>query len=168
MKGLITIPLIVMLLITSCVCKKESQEEKPQEMTGNYALPQLVIYKTKADYNDKVPVGLSEDQTKVVSFPDPSDLKKGGELATPVQLNGGFLLDRRGIGPNVAFTSYTYAEYAALESVPAPDVIYSKVIDKDPLTELYLCGNPTDLESDIKRLNEVIDSGDLSSFTRKK
>ena len=36
--------------------------------------PPLVIYKTKKDYSKNIPVILSDDRTKVVSYPDVKDI----------------------------------------------------------------------------------------------
>ena len=119
----------------------------------------MIVYKTSADYLNKVPIALNEDGTKVMSYPAPSDLRFGEDLAMPVQLKKGYLLDMRGVQPNTAFTSYTYEEYFALDAAPSPQELLDKVIDPDPFTEMYQCGKHgefTDLE---KELNKLIKDG---------
>ena len=76
------------------------------------------IYKTKGDYSRYVPVELTDDKTRISSFPDVKDVYLDGKLAMPTALTGGYLLDNRGIGPNVAFLSITYEEYSRIEEDP--------------------------------------------------
>ncbi len=90
------------------------------------------IYKTSGDYADRVPVTLNAAGTEVVSFPSPSDLID----ATPVRLADGYLLDRRGVGVNTAFTRYTYAEYGKLSQPPTPDELLKSVIPGAKVTEI--------------------------------
>ena len=65
--------------------------------------PPVLVYKTKANYNNLVPVILSDGKTEIVSYPHPKDLIKGSRFPLPFILNDGYLLDNRGIGKNVAF-----------------------------------------------------------------
>jgi hypothetical protein len=123
------------------------------------AMPAVVIYKTKKDYSQNVPVGLSEDKMKIVSYPAISDVKIGGKYPYPTQLEDGYLLDNRGISQNVAFLSYTYEEYAALSATPSVSTLMEKIIDKDPLIEIHNCGNRSQYNNLIKELNEMIRSG---------
>ena len=123
------------------------------------AMPAVVIYKTKKDYSQNVPVGLSEDKMKIVSYPAISDVKIGGKYPYPTQLEDGYLLDNRGISQNVAFLSYTYEEYAALPATPSVSTLMEKIIDKDPLIEIHNCGNRSQYNNLIKELNEMIRSG---------
>ena len=90
------------------------------------------IYKTNGDYADCVPVTLNASGTEVVSFPSPSDLTD----ATPVKLADGYLLDRRGVGVNTAFTRYTYAEYSKLSQAPSPEELLKSVIPGAKVTEI--------------------------------
>lgn len=86
-------------------------------------MPKARIYRTNGDYRDKVPVNLDAARSTVVSYPAPTDL-----TALPVQLADGYLLDLRGIGPNTAFTSYTYAEYSAMKDAPTPSQIMDAIM----------------------------------------
>src|ERR1017187_6426884 len=78
---------------------KSNQEFTPQYIPG----PHVVVYKTKANYNNLVPVELTDDKTKIVSYPDPKDVKTENGYSLPSSLNNGYLLDNRGIGKNAAF-----------------------------------------------------------------
>ena len=132
------------------------EKGEPKDLTGR-PLPDfkagldLIIYKTKADYSDKVPVILSKDKKTLVSYPHPSDLKINGKLATPTQLDLGYWLDNRGINAQVAFTSYTYEHYADLPKSPNPSELLKSVIDADPITEMYNCGP----RSDFKTVDDI-------------
>jgi hypothetical protein len=74
--------------------------------TSPSALP-VLVYKTKKDYSRQVAVTLSDDKSKIVSYPDPADCAAGWERLQPEQLHKGFLLDKRGLTRNVAFLKIT-------------------------------------------------------------
>lgn len=116
----------------------------------------VVIYKTSHDYSRNVPVGLSEDGSRIVSYPAVSDVRVGGKYPYPTPLAEGYLLDNRGIGRNVAFLSYTYEEYAALSATPSATELLEKVIDKHPLTEYHVCGSRYQYKDLVNELNEQI------------
>ncbi len=88
-------------------------------------LPKAVIYKTSGEYNNNVPVTLSDDGKQIVSYPAPTDLT---DESTPVTLIDGWLLDRRGVSKNSVFTDYTYEQYRALEQAPSPQELLEHVI----------------------------------------
>ena len=118
--------------------------------------PQAIVYKTKADYSKYVPVTLSDDKSKIVSYPAPQDVFTAGKLAIPTELPHGFWLDNRGIGPNSCFIKITYEEYSKMASSPSPDELYKLIIDKDPFTEMYDLGarnkfKDTDIKEIVKK-----------------
>lgn len=125
--------------------------------------PAAVVYKTRKDYRHHVPVILSDDKTRIVSFPAPSDLKRGGTYTLPTSLHKGYLLDNRGINQNVAFLKWTYEAYAALKEPPSADKLYRAIADKNPLTALYSCGLKRDPKNDVAHLNMLIDKKQLSA-----
>ncbi len=98
------------------------------------ALPSAIVYKTVSDFFDNVPVALSHDGNSLVSYPDPADITPD---QMPLLLHDGYLLDRRGIGNNVAFTSYSYEEYADLKSVPTQSELMRSIVCKAPLMAMY-------------------------------
>ena len=86
------------------------------------------------------------------------------------------MLDRRGIGPNTAFTSYTYEEYAALPEAPKPDSLMARIIDSTPFTELYALpitaaeaqADAADKKGDMTSFKvEVIGGGTIDGETSK-
>jgi len=130
--------------------------------------PPVIIYKTKKDYSQNVPVGLSPGKKYLASFPAVGDIYYNGVLATPQSLYDGFLLDNRGIGPDVAFLSITYTEYSRLKKTPPADSLLKLIIDKDPLTEMYNCGIRYEYEDIVSELNTKIKNGEVSSFKKLK
>ncbi|MBE0647863.1 MAG: hypothetical protein IH596_08770 [Bacteroidales bacterium] len=126
------------------------------------ALAPCIIYKTKADYKTYVPVSLSRDKTWITSYPDVADIRAQGQSAYPEELTNGFLLDNRGIGPDVAFLSVTYEAFAKQPKNPNADDLFRQLLEKDPLLEMYQCGHRNQYNDIIRELNEMIDSGKLS------
>ena len=117
----------------------------PQGGNAPGAQPNVIVYKTKGAYANLVPVVLSPDKSRIVSYPAPADVRPGGRYAKPVVLHKGYLLDRRGINSGVAFLNLTYAQYAALPEAPSPDKMMTMLRDKDPLVRMCDCG----LRSDV-------------------
>ena len=109
-----------------------------------------------------MPVVLSADGKKIVSYPDPADVRAGGSDFLPVQLHKGYLLSRYGVGRNTAFLSLTWAQYGALKTTPTPADLYKLIKSRNPLTELYDCGVAAFPDSVEKALNEIIDHRSLS------
>lgn len=125
--------------------------------------PSAIVYKTKKDYTNLVPVILSEDKTKIISYPAPDDVRDGANYRTPIVLKEGYLLDKKGIGKNVAFLKLTYEQYAALAKAPSKAELMSMIVDKDPLEELCNCGNKAAFTNEADQLNALITSGRLRS-----
>jgi len=118
-----------------------------------------VIYKTKGNYFNLVPVMMNEERTRIVSYPDPSDLRQGDRLMTPQKLRKGFLLDNRGINEHVAFLNISYEEYSKLETPPNIYEMSLMILDKEPLAEMYYCGLRSDYKDLIYEMNVLIDRG---------
>lgn len=126
----------------------------PGAQTIASAMPRAIVYRTVADYRDKVPVNIDQRTGAIVSYPDPRDLHAE---AMPLPLANGYLLDRRGISPSVAFTSFTYAEYAALQAPPAMEQLKKSIINKHPIVEMYqLPISAADAAADTTKVNAFI------------
>ena len=82
-------------------------------------------------------------------------------------LKNGYYLDNRGIGPDVAFTKYSYEEYSKLEFTPTVENLFKLVIDNDPITEMYNCGNRLDYTNIEAELNQMIENGELVKRCKK-
>ncbi len=160
-----TIIILLMMVIISCKTNLEqtSAKEKKQEIiiVASMPGPPAIVYKTKKDYFNLVPVILSDDKSKIVSYPAVSDIKIGGEYTYPTKLFNDYLLDNRGITKNVAFLSLTYEEYGKLEKTPAPEELFKKIIDNDPLMEIYKCGLKSDYKNIVEEINQMIQENKL-------
>ena len=155
------IAFFVISMFTECHCNKKMTTETPvkQKVIQQMASAPVVIYKTRKDYSRYVPVTMDAGKIRIVSYPDPTDVYFRGKLAYPTPLNGGYFLDNRGIGPNVAFLNYTYETYSQLKEVPTMEQLTNSILDKTPLLELWKCGKRADLKDEVKELNILIEKG---------
>jgi hypothetical protein len=126
--------------------------------------PHAVVYKTKGDYSKYVPVNLSDDKSRIISYPAPQDVYTAGKLALPTVLPHGFWLDNRGIGPNSCFVKITYEEYAKMAQAPSPDELYKLIIDKEPFTEMYDLGLRYTLKDE--EIREIVKKHKLKEYKK--
>lgn len=154
-------------LLFSCHCAKGTgtvdTASGNTELPGLSATAHLLVYRTKADHRAQVPVLLSDDGSRILSYPHPRDLGTGGNMSIPLELGEGWLLDRRGIGVNVGFLRTTYAEYAELGNAPTVTELEALLVDRDPLTDLCDCGPRSGFTDPVAQLTSIIlhDSLDL-------
>ena len=163
--------LLSISLIQSCACPMKTKEKKGKESNTKPAMgmatPPLIIYKTKINYNDKVPVTLSADKSEIASYPGSKDVFYKGKLATPTELSNGFLLDNRGIDVNVAFLDISYDTFSKMMRPLSKEKMFEMILDNDPLTEMYKCKRG-DFKDLIKDLNLMIEEGNFSKCERLK
>lgn len=157
--------------LIACHCAKPATEDasaqaspyvRPVFVTG----PPLMVYRTRADLADKVPVILTADGSSIASYPDPRDLQGASGPPRPTTLHKGYLLDNRGINGHVAFLKMTYAEYAALKEAPSAQDLMGLIIDKDPLVELCDCGDKQAFSNKVEQLDRLIDDGKLRTICK--
>ena len=150
--------IILSVIFVSCKSSVEMPTKTNEISFGSSAVSSLsiLVYKTKKNYNNLVPLLLNDDKTQIVSYPDPKDVKVGSAFLLPTSLQNGYLLDNKGIGKNVAFLKYTYEEYYNLKTLPTLKELYNNIIDKNPLIELCDCGDKSRHEDLEKQLNEYI------------
>ncbi len=148
-------------------CKSYDSIKNEEFHTQNIPGPKLIVYKTKKDYNNLVPVILSNDKTEIISYPHPKDLTVGNRFSTPTVLDSQYLLDNRGINENVAFLKLTYQEYSELKSVPTLKELFDNILDNNPLTELCDCGNKYAFLEPEKQLNLIISKNNLEKICKK-
>lgn len=161
---------IIIFCLVGCSSSKGTTEkgEKSSSFTPTYIPgPHALVYKTKKDYYNLVPVILSEDKSQIISYPHKSDLIVGSEYSLPTILHRGYLLDNRGISKNVAFLKLTYEEYFNFEEIPTIQELFEYIIDSDPLIELCDCGNRTTFKNMVVQLNELIDEDLLEDKCKK-
>ena len=170
MKNYFKITSIIILLITTITsCKTNSNQTSDKKVKqGKNAVvsvpgPPAIVYKTKKDYFDKVPVTLSDDKSRIVGFPAPSDLKVNGKFTYPTRLKSGYLLDNRGIGKNTAFLRFSYEDYYNMDNIPTAERLFNYIIDKDPFVKLYSCGKKGEKDNLVEMLNRQIESGEIES-----
>lgn len=154
--------LLLMLLASSCHCNNKTAEgtrpatlRQVQPMADAPAL----VYKTRKDYSRFVPVIMNAEKTRIISYPHPADIYHKGKLAYPTPLKDGYLLDNRGIGPNVAFLNITYETYSRFKSAPDMETLMNDILDKEPLSVLWNCGARSGFGDEVKELNALIEKG---------
>lgn len=167
MKVLIPFAFMALILLTdSCCVSKQKAKQNP---TGaKVTSGQAIIYTTRKDYSNLVPVILTSDKKGIASYPDIKDIFYKGSLAYPTPLHKGFLLDNRGISQDVAFIKLTYEQYAALPVTPSAEELMNMLVDKNPLTKMYACGLRGKFVNITEEINALIDSENYSGFTRLK
>ncbi len=153
---------LLVLLLACVLASCNSARRQAEAIAIEFGQKPTIVYKTKADYRQYVPVLLTEDRQSLLSYPAPQDLYADGELALPLPLEDGYLLDRRGIGPQVAFLDMTYEEYAQLPKPPAPSELLARVQEAAPLLECYDCGSVRSAE----QLNILIRGKGLAKCRR--
>ena len=126
----------------------------------------VIVYKTKANYSDLVPIRISEDKTTILSYPDPSDLKSGENYLTPIRLKKGYWLDQKGVDKHSAFLSINYKAYSGLSSAPDLQKLKDSILETDPFLEMYYCGKSTEYKDLVAELNEKIVSGQLKEMKK--
>ena len=145
-------------------------EEHPirsQETNKIDQQPTITVYKTKGNYNNLVPIRLSDDKTQIVSYPAPSDLKKEGKFLYPTELEEGLLIDNLGISKNTAFIKLTYEEYAALQNTLPLSELFKLIVDKTPFLEMYDCGNKQSFTNLKEQLNDQIRKGEFKKLYKR-
>lgn len=152
-------------LMLSCKTKQPDAATKGKPI---YAPAPVIVYKTKLDYSQHVPVTLTADKKNIVSYPATSDVYYGGDLAYPVRLEDGYFLDRRGIDVNSAFTKWTYYEYSRLPKTPSPEEIMQGLLETDPFIEIWDCSNRAAFSDIDTALNAIIRNGELTDCKRLK
>ena len=131
----------------------------PVRVVGQAAhRPMAVVYRTSGDYGNLVPVTLDATGTRIVSYPDPADLR--GTVVSPLPLRDGWLLDRRGVGPRTAFLDISVSDYAALEKAPSADSLLRHVKARSPFTDMYALPLTADeARRDTAACNRIIAGG---------
>ena len=146
--------------------KKTNAEQKESIESKAQAGPAVIIYKTRKDYFDKVPVTMNDDRTAIVNYPGPKDILLDGVPSYPSRLENGFLLDNRGINEHVAFLSISYDDYGKLQTAPSVDELMGLILDKEPLEVMYNCGSRFSYKNLIEELNDRISSDKLNAWKK--
>lgn len=137
---------------------------KANEGNMGISSPPAIVYKTSNDYYQNVPVLLSADKKKIISYPAPTDLRRGNVFTFPTPLDAGYLLDNRGIGPNTAFLKFTYEDYYNMDNIPTTDRLMNYIEDDNPFVEFYIVGNRGDYKNIEQEINAIIDNNGLKKL----
>lgn len=121
-----------MTAVAAAGCRSARQTvQTVGDVTIGVGAPRAVVYRTSAPSDSLVAIQLNASHTSVLSFPAPSDLTPE---AMPVKLPGGWLLDRRGIGPEASFTRFTFAGYSDADATP--EALIEAVVPEITVTEM--------------------------------
>lgn len=138
----------ISLLAFRCYCQMASFSPRPH----------IIVYKTRKDFSDRVPVVISSDGNKLTSYPDPVDIRAVGLVAKPVRLNKGFLLSTYGIGLRTRFLKLTFEKFGKLERTPGSQELLEQTDRNYPFLEICDCGTTNrNKDSLIVKINEWID-----------
>ncbi len=156
------------LLLISCSSSRHNHNHDTMEnsTSAGMASAPVIIYKTRTDYSDHVPVTMDVKKAHIVSFPAQSDLKRDGGFSYPTRLANGWLLDNRGITPNSVFLRFTYDDYYNMDHIPTAQSLMNYITDKDPFTRMYKCGRRNDYQNIEDELNAKIRNGKLDKCER--
>ena len=164
------LPLVVLMAgLAACCGKKHAAGQKDTTTEGQVATssPRVLVYRTKDDHADHVPVLLSADHSRIISYPHPSDLKTANGLPVPTPVGQGYLLDNRGISKDVAYLGMSWAEYAALPEAPSMEKLNALIIDRDPLTELWEGDHRANLKDPVKEVSAWVEAGELDKHCKR-
>ncbi|MDE6443403.1 MAG: hypothetical protein K2K64_03125 [Muribaculaceae bacterium] len=157
-----TLPL--MAVITSCAPKTHihavpSQApvyRKPMLVVGSEtkaSMPKATAFRMSGDYSQNVAI-TPGNGTSLIYYPAPSDIS---EKSAPLELEGGWWLNRQGISSNSVFTSYTFSDYSQLPQVPSVEQLLKSIIPGAKVTQMVeLPYTITEASQHIKEINEYL------------
>jgi hypothetical protein len=128
--------------------------------------PPCIVYKTRSNYDSLVHIRLTEDKKNVVVYPAPIDITHNGVLPYPTKLAQDYLLDNRGISIHSAFINIKLADYSRLQQAPSESEFLARIVDDNPFTEIYYCGNRTHDSLIIHTLNAMINQNRMNEWER--
>ncbi|MFN5443220.1 MAG: hypothetical protein ACK48V_03235 [Crocinitomicaceae bacterium] len=114
----------------------------PENDTNIRDVHKWVVYKTKKDYSNLIPIQLAQDKQTILSYPAKEDLVRVGN-SNAILLEKGFLLDLIGVNLNSVFTHYSLQQYQLI-STPSLEEFKKNIIEIDPFTEMYSCEHKYD------------------------
>ncbi len=158
----IGLPLLAILFVHCSSAPKESNNPHIQKGITK----RVIIYKTKFNYYNFVPVTMNKEKTEIMSYPAKEDLVLDSMFTLPIPLEGAFMLDKRGINSQSAFLNLPYLEYYLMKEIPRVDSLMTMIKDSDPFEEIYDCGSATDYSDLVKELNQKIIEKDFSKFKK--
>jgi len=153
--------LIMMIVFVVSSCKSAKTIPVNQltgsELVNHNSSDRAIIYKTKGDFSNNIPVIMNDERTKIIRFPARDALNYDGKITRPVKLIKGYLLDNNSINANVAFLSFTYEQYFNFREMPSEELMMKYILEKYPLVEMYDCGIRSEYRDLIHEINVLID-----------
>jgi hypothetical protein len=144
---------LVLLIFGACGTGKQNKLSVKSTMISNQ-LPALIIYKTKKDYSNLVPVILSSDKKQIIGYPHPIDVINDSSYNYPTSLFNGYWIDNIGITENTGFINISLEDYSKKNEPPSVDEMMAKLVDVAPFLEIWNCGYG--IELNISELNMTI------------
>ena len=77
--------ILVLVFIIACNSHKTINDNNT-----NVPSAPVIVYKMSNDYFNNVPITLSQDKSVIVSYPHPTDLKRGDKYSTPTKLKDNY------------------------------------------------------------------------------
>lgn len=137
-KIIIFIILTLNLVIIGCSQEKVFTDKENENLMKDFGIePDVFIYKTKGDYSNLVPVTYSEEINRIVSAPAEID---DFYIET---LSKGYIFNPYIYDYDIVFLNVTIEKYFNLienENENLIGYLSSRILDKEPFTELYNCG----------------------------
>lgn len=161
---------LMTMLVVGCTISKKAEKTDASSIPDVVPVfepgPHVMVYRTKTDLRENVPVLLTADGKDIVSYPHPSDLSVDGKLKLPTPLKNGYLMDNRGINQYLGFLKLTYSEYDKLEEAPSLAELNEMIIDREPLIEICDCGLRSAFTDIENQLNQLIEKDRLKSVCK--
>jgi hypothetical protein len=151
---------VFMILLNSCEDKKKNSSPYPPSS----------VFKLRGDYINNVCVGLSDDKSRITSFPSPVD-PNGNPDMNPILLDSGYYWDcNYGVSFNDAFLSLTKTEWKRRVyeiGFPSKDSMMKLVLDPDPFLEYYVDENRVLNQKGTDQINGIIARNELGKYLKK-
>lgn len=158
MNKLMICALAALPIIGAAGCAKKNTEpaqeplqfvNKPMINTPQRVLLKATVFRMSGDYADNVAVTLNADGS-LAYYPAPTDLT---ENSKPLDLGGGWWLNRQGISAKSVFTKYTFEEYMKMKDAPSPAEIKAAVIPGAKVTDMQQ--TPYMASDAMEKLNDI-------------
>lgn len=126
----------------------------------------MTIYKMRQDYTDFLPISLTEDKSKVSSYPSPKDLDNGNKS----------ILLADDYKTSLIWLDYVYTDIKLSDwdriwdsihdnNIQTSQFLYEHIIDFDPFVEFYIdYERIVEYNPDTIFLNTVIKNGELIKY----
>ena len=161
MKFLIKI-IIISVVLLGCRATRKTKSSSFNVMD----LKNVVVYKSKSDYSNNVPIMYSKELGSIISYPAPTDVERFKELK-PIELSEGYLLDQIGVNLRTVYLEYSLDEYSEFREAPSLETMTKKILEYSPFVELYDIGQPNEKNNSIDKLNKLIKSGEMEAYRQK-